>query len=686
MTGSYRKLGLALAALCLTAPAALAQDIEGTFKQGVDLLQRDRKEEALRAFQKVLSMEPTPEQAYALWTSTDHDTWLEILRSKGDLELVGRRMMALVDAARRERRNDTEAIKGLVGQLKTDNPIERRAAIRKLSADHGEYAVPHLLGWLGSTGQEEARTTAIQTLTEMSTDVVLPLCAALGTDDAFLRRNVVYVLGRIGDARAAGFVAAATADADASVADAARAALAGLKSSGNAARDLCALGEAYHMRSPVVLADHQWSDVVWSWKDGALVSTATARSLYPDAMARTCFHKAHAIDLQNPDVLPGLARAEAGSIASVAAMAAAGVDTAELTPMADQAHVSLGMTGPGAADAALTKSLQQGDSSTAAVLVRALAEMAPAPTAGMRAALASKDGAVRSEAAVALGLMSTWGKGKAGDDVIKALGEVATREIVRLAFVIDSDAARGQAVAASLSAAGMMVNSASTGILGLTSLRRMPGLDVVVVSDSLPDVAAQQVIDEIKAEAAFAKAPIFLVSSNPDAAKEAFGDSVAGVLADVNDVSAVTAAMSGSMGADREHADRLAGEAANVLATLAGTGTNLGSVNDALAGALGRTDNVAIGASYALCCGGNASHVAALAAVVADNGRSEMVREAAARACSAIFARGGAAGEAAGMLAAVAHSDAPLAVRKAAGQALGNLSAADRATLGAAHH
>jgi len=194
------------------------------------------------------------------------------------------------------------------------------------------------------------------------------------------------------------------------------------------------------------------------------------------------------------------------------------------------------------------------------------------------------------------------------------------------------------------------------------------------------------VIDEIKAEAAFAKAPIFLVSSNPDAAKEAFGDTVAGVLADVNDVSAVTAAMSGSMGADRERADRLAGEAANVLATLAGTGTNLGSVNDALAGALGRTDNVAIGACYALCCGGNAGHVAALAAVVADNGRSEMVREAAARACSSIFARGGAAGEAAGMLAAVAHSDAPLAVRKAAGQALGNLSAADRATLGAAHH
>ncbi len=685
MTGSYRKLGLALAALCLTAPAALAQDIEGTFKQAVDLLQRDRKDEALRMFQKVLAMEPSAEQAYALWTATDHDTWLEILRSKGDIELVGRRMMALVDAARRERRNDTDAIKALVKDLSTDNPVERRKAIRKLSADHGEYVVPHLLGWLGSTADEENRTTAIQALTEMSSDVVLPLCAALATDDAFLRRNIVYVLGRIGDTRAAGCVARCAGDADASVADAAKAAMGALKSSGNACKDLCALGEAYHMRSGLVLADHMWSDVVWSWGDGALVATATPRSLYPDAMARACFTAAHIADATCADVLPGLARAEAGTIAAVNALAAAGVDTTEMQAMVEKAHVALGMTGAAGAEGGLAKSVAQGDSGTAAVLVRALAEMAPAPTTAMRAALASKDGAIRSEAAVALGQMATWGKGAASADVVAALGEVAGRQVVRLAYVIDADAARGQAVTGALSAAGLMVNASQSGVIGLASLRRMPGLDAVVVSDSLPDVAAQQVIDEIKAEPAFAKAPIFLVSSNPEAAAEAFGDTVAGVLANPADVSAVTAAMS-EMGSERDRADALAAEAAGLLATLAGTGTNIAPAADALAGALGRKDAVALGAAYALCSAGNASHVAALAAVAADGARAEGVREAAARACSSIFARGGAAGEAAATLAGVAHSDAPISVRKAAAQAVGNLSAADRAALGAAHH
>jgi CheY-like chemotaxis protein len=402
-------------------------------------------------------------------------------------------------------------------------------------------------------------------------------------------------------------------------------------------------------------------------------------------MARACFTAAHIADATCADVLPGLARAEAGTIAAVNALAAAGVDTTEMQAMVEKAHVALGMTGAAGAEGGLAKSVAQGDSGTAAVLVRALAEMAPAPTTAMRAALASKDGAIRSEAAVALGQMATWGKGAASADVVAALGEVAGRQVVRLAYVIDADAARGQAVTGALSAAGLMVNASQSGVIGLASLRRMPGLDAVVVSDSLPDVAAQQVIDEIKAEPAFAKAPIFLVSSNPEAAAEAFGDTVAGVLANPADVSAVTAAMS-EMGSERDRADALAAEAAGLLATLAGTGTNIAPAADALAGALGRKDAVAMGAAYALCSAGNASHVAALAAVAADGARAEGVREAAARACSSIFARGGAAGEAAAVLAGVAHSDAPISVRKAAAQAVGNLSAADRAALGAAHH
>ena len=89
MTGRFRKLSIALAALVLAAPAAFSQDLKETFDQGYELLSRDRKDEALRMFQKVLSMDPTSEQAYELWKSTDHEVWMEMLRERGDFSSSG---------------------------------------------------------------------------------------------------------------------------------------------------------------------------------------------------------------------------------------------------------------------------------------------------------------------------------------------------------------------------------------------------------------------------------------------------------------------------------------------------------------------------------------------------------------------------------------------------------------------
>jgi HEAT repeat protein/CheY-like chemotaxis protein len=684
MTGSFRKFAFALAALSLSAPLALAQDLKETFQQAYDLLARDRKEESLRMFQKVLSMQPTPEQAYELWTSTDHEVWLELMRERGDFELIARRLMALVDAERHARKNDSEAIVALIGQLKTEDPIARRKAIATLGSEHGEYAVPHLLGWLGDTGNEENRITAIQTLQEMNTDVVLPLIEVLDSDDAFLRRNAVMVLAHIGDPRAAGALAwVAASDTDGAVRAAASDALGRMSSSGNACRDLTSLGEAYHLRSSAVLEAYQWSDVVWSWKDGRLVSSETPPALYPDEMAKKAFLRAIKADSGCTDAYSGLARAYAGQVAAVETLAATGTDVAAWQPAADAARVALGLVGPAALDAGLARSLGQNDVATAVVLVRTLAEVAPAPTSAMQSALRAGDGAISSEAAVALGHMSTWGKSRASSELVGALGAVAGREIVRLAFVIDADAARGQRVADALSASGMTINTATSGAIGLATLRRMPGIDAVVVAESLPDLTPHQVIDELRADGAFAKAPIFLVSASPEQAGEAFGETVTGVLADPGDVSAVVAALSESLGAGRERADALAGEAAQTLATLAGTGTDISGATDALAGSLGRTDNVAIGAAYALAAGGNAAHLGALSALIADGARSEGVREAAGHAIASILGRGAAGDEAlVGALRQVVGSDAPLVVRTAAAQALGNLplSAQDRAS------
>jgi tetratricopeptide (TPR) repeat protein len=670
MTGMHRKLGLLLAAALLTAPVALAQDVKSTFDQGVELLARGRNEEALRAFQQVLAMEPTHEQALELWTSTDHKVWLEILKAQGDLELVGKRMMGLVEAARRARRNDDASIQKLLGDLQVEDPVSRHAALRQLAADHGEYAVPYLLGWLGDSGNEERRITAIQALTAMH-DAVLPLHEALDSSDDFLRQGILMVLERTKDPRSAGALAhTAKSDSSEVCRSLAQKALAAMGGNADPVAAYTKLGDDYHMRRGNVLADYHWSEVVWSFADGRLSSTPTPAALYADAMAKKCFRRALALDAGYVPAHAGLARAHAGEVAAVEAARRAGADVSAWEPVAGNAAVALGLGGAVAADAALAAALDAGDGGTAAVLVRALAEMSAAPTAAMVRAMSSADGAVQNEAVVALGNMSVWGKHRANPELINALGAIASREVLRIAYVIDGDEARANATVAALRGAGMLVNHSASGVQGLALLRRMAGVDVVVVAERLSDITAHQIIHELKTESHLASAPVFVSAANAEEVGNTFGDKVAGAF-NAADLSAVTAAMEANVGAERQRAESLAQQAADVLAKLGGTGTDLSAVAGQLVVALGRADGVAIPAAYALVTAGNAAHVTALSAVVADAGRSEGVRVAASHALTALFGRGVSAGDAAAILNAVVSSDSPLAVRKAAAQALG---------------
>ena len=670
MTGMHRKLGLLLAAALLTAPVALAQDVKSTFDQGVELLARGRNEEALRAFQQVLAMEPTHEQALELWTSTDHKVWLEILKSQGDLELVGKRMMGLVEAARRARRNDDASIQKLLGDLQVEDPVSRHAALRQLAADHGEYAVPYLLGWLGDSGNEERRITAIQALTAMH-DAVLPLHEALDSSDDFLRQGIVMVLERTKDPRSAGALAhTAKSDSSEVCRSLAQKALAAMGGNADPVAAYTKLGDDYHMRRGNVLADYHWSEVVWSFADGRLSSTPTPAALYADAMAKKCFRRALALDAGYVPAHAGLARAHAGEVAAVEAARRAGADVSAWESVAGNAAVALGLGGAVAADAALAAALDAGDGGTAAVLVRALAEMSAAPTAAMVRAMSSADGAVQNEAVVALGNMSVWGKHRANPELINALGAIASREVLRIAFVIDGDEARANATVAALRGAGMLVNHSASGVQGLALLRRMAGVDLVVVAERPSDITAHQIIHELKTESHLAAAPVFVSAANAEEVGNTFGDKVAGAF-NAADLSAVAAAMEANVGAERQRAESLAQQAADVLAKLGGTGTDLSAVAGQLVVALGRADGVAIPAAYALVTAGNAAHVTALSAVVADAGRSEGVRVAASHALTALFGRGVSAGDAAAILNAVVSSDSPLAVRKAAAQALG---------------
>ncbi|HUR28945.1 MAG TPA: HEAT repeat domain-containing protein [Planctomycetota bacterium] len=687
MTGSPRTLGLVLALSSFTAPAlvhaasnalplreiVLRDGVEELFKEGVDLLGRGHPDEALKKFQQVLAASPSHEQAYELWKNTDPQVWLDMLVAQGEMELVAKRLMTLSELGRSERKNDAEVIKTLLGKLRSENSLESRQARNTLAAEHGEYVVPHMIPTLAEQGNDERRVLYMHTLTEMDRDVVIPLIEVLNSPDAFLRRNVALVLGDIGDPRAAGMLAVlAKSDADGGARSAAEAALAKCQSSGDPLNDFLKAGEAYALRMDSVLSSYQYSDVVWHWTDKGLVANKVVRAVYGDELSKKNYARALAADPSSLAARAGLARAYASEGAKLEALKAAGTDVSAMSATMDSDAIQLALIGGEALDAALSTAVQNGDSTAGQALIRALASTPNAPTAGLMAALASNDGAMRSEAAVALGNHAVTTHAQVSPEIIAGLGEAAGREIVRTVFVIDGHAEVRNAAMAQAEKLGFAAMGAERGANGLVLLHRVPGVDAVLVSDSLPDLTTFQVIDDLREEARFEKTPIFVLSANPDQAKELFGERATGIIASGGDLAQLGEAVGGLTG-DRAAADRLAALAATTLGAIAGAGTDISSAVPGLVSTLAnRDDAVTTRCMATIGMVGDSNHVASLAAVLADGKRSEAARTAAADALTSIFSRGAsAAKESTDAIQGVVKSDAPMSVRTAAARALG---------------
>lgn len=677
---SMRRPFACVAILAAFSVSAFAQDLSGTFQEGVDLLKRGQDAEALQKFKECLAMDPGQEEAYQLFQSTEHQIWLDLLVQGGDYELVARRLMQLAEVGRKARSNDPEAIKALIERINGEDVVDRMKATYTLAAEHGEYAVPQLLYALGDQDEDDRRVIHMQALTKMGGDVVPPLVAALASDDAFMRRNVALTLGYIGDPRAAGFLGAlAASDPDEGVREAAASAAAKCGGSGNALADLLKVGKAWHASDPSVLMAHQVSDVVWRWDGKELVPVEVPSFLYNEELSKTAFYTALRLQPASNEALAGVARASAAERGILAARAGGGEDVAAWQERLAADDLAIQVAGTQALDLALLFALEAGDESAASGLCHALGAAASAPTQGLQTALKSRtSGLVRGEAAVALASIAHSTGRAGGPDVVQALAEAASREVLRLVGVIDGDDARRAALEQSLRDAGVSVNSWPTGARGLVALRQVAGVDALLVAESLPDLTFAQVADEVRAEPARASTPILVIAADAAAAQELWGERVQGAVTGPEDMPKIEAALEGSMNQDREAATQLAARAAQALSDLAQAGhTELGDAAAKLEATLnGKPDEIAVPALSALGAAGSVGQVPAIVAVVADSARSEAVREAAGHALAGIFARSPQAADDAAIqtLNSVATAgDAPFSVRRAAATALGRL-------------
>ena len=686
MSRNCRNLSL-LVALALAAPAS-AGDLQDAFDQGVQLLKEGQREEALVQFQRALAADPSNDEVYELWKTTDHEQWLSMMVEGGEFELIAKRLMERATLARSARSNDADTIKGLVQTLRTtEDAIVRRETTRKLSADHGEYAVPYLLPGLADQDNREWNVTAMVTLSQMDTYVVLPLNQALRSDDVFLRTNVAHVLRRIGDPRAAAALAEVLdTDEDGGVTKAAEQALQVCGGAGRSPVDLYVeMANAYYRKSGTVLREFDYSDVVWDWSDGQLVGRSVPRGIYADTMAREAFARALALDPNSLDALAGLARSSVAIESKLNDLAAAGEDVSSLQEQAAQSSLMVAAAGAEALDAALQVAVEDGDVPAGVSLCRALSLASPSPTTGLQVALSSGEGAMRGEAAVALGQIAALNGISAGSDVVEVLAESAGREIALLAAVIDSDAGRLQTLSNGLEDRFAVVVPRESGGSGLTMLRQLPGVDLILVGDGLPDLTIDKVLTAIKSDPNTAETPVFLVTAS-QTTSDLYADRVESVVIDASDLSALDEVLSQGFEGDRLEADRLSQTAAATLADLAAGGaTDVSGALDALAGTLEkRPDGVILPAMAVLRLHGRSGDVPALMVVINTKSRSEAARAGAAGALAGIFSRSAVdPSVAADLRGIVTDEGTPLSVRQAAARALArvNLSSEERASL-----
>ncbi|MBL8840895.1 MAG: HEAT repeat domain-containing protein [Planctomycetes bacterium] len=682
--GSVRVvLALALG-LMATAPAK-AQSVDDKFKAGADLYFRGKVDEALKAFQEILAENPSNEDALRLYGQAGKELFALMLIKGGEFESTAKRFLELATVARTEKSDDADTINGLVETALTGDFLAARDALYALSANHGEYGAAPFIAVLGDEDNQEKRVKAITCLNHMAGDAVLPLIAALQSDNERVVRNAVACLGVIGDARAVPALKAVSEttknEVNRGAADESLMKITGKAASSLASSTELFLAQAtrYLQNDSSVVAPFDTKDAVWNWSGEGVAATKVPAILRHIKLAQQCCLAAVGAESAQAALLAAYA-AEKAALASTKEMGAEG-EAPEANPELD---VLIASGGPKGCSDALTYAIAN-DASTAAVeLLKALESMG-ASTDAMRAALGCNYKSVRYAAAFALS--------SAGDqsaDVVGALGQALGEDALRTVLVIDDRSESRNVTAAALREAGYTVITADSGALGFARSRTVPPKDAVVVRASLADVTLDQFVYDSDFRANAAALIVVSDAASAETVKSQYEGKgkVKGFVTDPIAADALVETVKAALPElNHERAAALAASerASMILGHLPAAA--LGGVTANLTAALARSEETVVGGVLkAVGHLGLGEAAPTVAAIFADSARSEAIRVAAADALGGIFAKMTAkpSEEVLKPVMDAAASESNAAVRLAAGRALGCaafLGAADRATL-----
>jgi HEAT repeat protein len=684
MASSLSKSLLASVVALVVAGATNAQDSK--FQEGVKLLRLGTAEDrakALEAFREVLKEDPSNEQALELYRSITQDEWFLLLSQQDEIQKIAASILERAKLERKERSRDEAAIETLAQTAcAADSSYDdRRNAILKMSAEHGEFAVPAIATRLGNPDDADGQVNGIAALVQLGRSAVLPLIELCKSSNATARLNAASALLHIGDRRAAPAMAMlAQADDQESVRTVARSFL---KKHGisDSAVSLYVKAANDYLQSGV--AAGAFSDVVWMMSDDKLVARDVPSLVYAAELAKASALDGVKADPSSRDAQSTLAQANLAEANLIETSIAQGDEKAkELEGMIPEFKMAALATGPSTLRMALEAGLRKDLANVSVGAIEALAQVenrGELSTSSMLAALDSTDKRVRYAAATALVKASSGVAVPAADKVVDALAQAVTEESVRVVQVIGNAEGLSQATREASSQRGLSVAAESNAIRGMQSLLVNPSTDVVVIQEILPDGLPEDVINNIKKDPRMANAKVIVVAKDVEAATTRFEpfsglvSVVAGPLTSESLMAAVNTAMEG-VGAEPQNvrAEGYAAQASSALLAMAAGKCSIQGAIGSLEKQLDRADAVAVPAARAMGFSGADANLGALVAALKGSGSTEL-KVAAADAIGDILGRSsvGCTDEVGRALAETLGGDADLQIRIAVAGAIG---------------
>ena len=640
MARSFHQSLLAAAVALVVGGTALAQN---PLQEAITLLRVNKKEEAVAKLQDVLSGDPSNEEAHDLYRSVSQDEWFMLMTEKGEVQKIARSILERAKTVSRERSRDEAEIGALVDAA-TDAENDygtRQAAINKLIADHGEFAVPALLQRLGDADAPERQIHAISVCSQLHSVAVLPLIEALKSSNDLAVQNAAAALNLIGDARALPMMRHLADDGRTNISTIAKKFVGKMRVNGDALSMMLAQSEDY-LKGNVPVGG--FSDVVWSLKDDALVATDVPAVLYPAELAKSVASDAVRIAPASVKARSSLAAANLAEAYLIESSIAAGDEaTSELGPVAAELKIAAIASGVDSLRGALEAGVTKGMAPVAIGAIEALAEAEVIDTiqeSSLVAALSSTDKRVKYAAAEALVRASRGSNVPSLSNVVAALAEAVTEERVNtIHLVAPEGSSKGVAQVANVQRGSQFVTDA-TAVGSINALLSNPSVDVVVINEILPDRLPEDVIGVLKKDGRFGATKFVIITKDEDAASERFGDEVGYIAAPLtaeNLQEAVATALEGAEDADGARREDYASKASAALLNLASRKADIGGAVQNLALQLNRADSVSVPAAHALGLSGGEAPLGALMGAL-ENG-SDDLKKASAMAMGNILGR-----------------------------------------------